>query len=378
MDRIRKAILRRLRKAYRFIDTRIAPFCARTERRSSFYYGVWNPTFGREHRAMLLGKLKFDKLSTSPQESSSLLRRNTHRIEKGLLSKPRRDVFALQYIEETVECYAASLKETDPARRVASTEMNWAHDVLNEYFNVTGSHPLIDRLRLFYLGLPAPSEAAAPGRAEQRIPYKRDLTQLPAVQYEDLLKLARHRRSVRWFLQKPVPREVIEKAVRVAAESPSACNRQPFSFLVFDDPEMVQEVADLPGGTAGFNHNFPCIVVVLGRLSNYFDERDRHLIYIDGSLASMSFVLAIESQGLSTCCINWPDIPEREERARKVLNLTAEERPVMFIAVGYPDPDGLVAYSEKKPMRQLCVFNFDQDEPSNSSEGKISKLVEAP
>ena len=326
---------------------------------------------------MLLGKLKFGELTASPQESSSLLRRNTHRLEKGLLSKPRRDVFALQYIEETVVCYAASLKETNPSKRVSAGELGWAHDVLNEYFAVTGTHPLLDKLRSLYQALPEPAETITPIRSEVRIPYKRDLSGKPAVNYDSLLKLARHRRSVRWFRQEPVPREVIEKAVAVAAESPSACNRQPFSFLVFDQPDYVQKVADLPGGTVGFNHNFPCIVVVLGKLSNYFDERDRHLIYIDGSLAAMSFVLAIEAQGLSTCCINWPDIQEREEKAREVLNLQADERPVMFIAVGYPDPEGLVAYSEKKPMHQLCVYNLGESPVAGEQEAIKKKLVEA-
>ena len=40
-----------------------------------------------------------------------------------------------------------------------------------------------------------------------------------------------------------------------------------------------------------------------------------------------------------------------------VLGLEADQRPVMFMAVGYSDPDGMVAYSQKKPNRQICQFN---------------------
>jgi hypothetical protein len=42
------------------------------------------------------------------------------------------------------------------------------------------------------------------------------------------------------------------------------------------------------------------------------------------------------------------------------IGLEADERPVMCIAVGYPDPDGLVAYSQKKPLGQLRRYNLER------------------
>jgi nitroreductase len=177
------------------------------------------------------------------------------------------------------------------------------------------------------------------------------------VAFDQLLVLARRRRSVRWFLPKPVPRALIEQAMVVAGLSPSACNRQPYVFRVFDDPDLLREVVQLPGGTAGWAEQIPMMIVVIGELRNYYGERDRHLIYIDGSLAAMSFVYAAETLGLGTCCINWPDIEEDERRAEQVLGLEPDQRPVMFIAVGFPDPEGMVAWSEKKPLDQILRFN---------------------
>ena len=375
--RIKQAIARRLRRLYRFIDARIAPICMRSEWLSTLYYAFWDSSFRREHRAMLVGKQRFHEINAKPQESSSRLRRNTHRIEKGILSRPRRDVFAVDYIEETVQCYASALREKTAAFRVSAEELQWAQDVLTQYFEITGSHPTIDRMRDVFNELPAALTASAPDRYASRVPYKRDLSIPPSVDYEDLLYLAKRRRSVRWFEQKPVPREIIARAVAVAAESPSACNRQPFEFRVFDDPDLLRKVADLPAGTAGFSHNFPCVIVVVGKLRNYFDERDRHLIYIDGALASMGFVYAIEAQGLSTCCINWPDIPEREIATQELLQLEPDERPIMFMAVGYPDPEGLVAYSEKKPLHQLCRFNFEKSDTQDTVSLPVSSPLVA-
>ena len=99
------------------------------------------------------------------------------------------------------------------------------------------------------------------------------------------------------------------------ALSPSACNRQPFEFRIFDKPELVEQVSSMPMGTQGFNHNFHnyyCCVV--GKLRAYFNERDRHVIYIDASLAAMSFMYALETLELSSCPINWPDIEMREQK----------------------------------------------------------------
>ena len=62
------------------------------------------------------------------------------------------------------------------------------------------------------------------------------------------------------------------------------------------------------------------------------------LVYIDGSLAAMQLMLALESLGLSSCSINWPDVEERERQLAKILGLAYQERTVMLLAVGYADP----------------------------------------
>lgn len=355
--RLGAAVARRVRRVWRRIDWRLIQWGARSGFVSSLYYSFFNRSFDREHRAVLAGRLAFEKNKQAPEATTSLLRRNVHRLEKGLLMRPRRAVFALDYIEETVQFYEAVKRTPADDRLISQGELRWAHDVLTTYFAVTGPHPRLDALRRRFTQGNPPAEGASPEASWT--PYKRNLSIPPSVEYEDLLALAWRRRSVRWFLPKPVPRELMEQAVRVAALSPSACNRQPFVFRIFDDPDLVGKVATLPGGTKGFHHNFPAIVVLLGEMRNYYGERDRHLIYIDASLAAMSFVFAAETLGLSTCCINWPDLDEDEERAVEMLRLESDQRPIMFIAVGYPDPEGMVAYSQKKPVHQLSTYNFE-------------------
>ncbi|MEA5557815.1 nitroreductase family protein [Nodularia spumigena] len=317
---------------------------------SSFYYALISSAFRRETYGVIYGKLKYYENLNSSLGSSYLLRRNIHRLEKGLIMKPRRDIFALDYIEETLESYKYSLENKDKTGN-EKAELQWAHDVLKEYFRVVGDHPRINQSRLTFLSLHYDDGD------KNYVPYKRDLTIPPSVTYDQFLELCYRRRSVRWYEQKPVPRELIDKAIRAAALSPSACNRQPFEFRVFDEAELVQKVASIPMGTKGFNDNFPAIIAVVGKLSAYFSERDRHVIYIDGALASMSLMYALETLGLSSCSINWPDIEHLERKIALLLNLQPDERVIMLISLGYPDSDGMVPFSQKKSLSEIRRYN---------------------
>ncbi|MEM8673130.1 MAG: nitroreductase family protein [Cyanobacteria bacterium P01_G01_bin.67] len=321
--------------------------CVSSPRLSSFYYALFDSAMDREHQGVIYGKLQYQKSLTITQSPQYLLRRNIHRLEKGLIMRPRRDIFALDYLEETVAAYQNLIKgeQTNPS------ELKWAHDVLEEYFNVVTTHPVIERSQAIFKTI-----ESLPGE-NKCIPYQRDLNQALNVNYEQFLALSYRRRSVRWYLPQPVPRELIDRAITAAALSPSACNRQPFEFRIFDDPKLVQQVSSVPMGTAGFSQNFPAVIVVVGKLRAYYSERDRHVIYIDASLAAMSLMYALETLGLSSCPINWPDIASKEKQMSQILSLEPDERVIILISLGYPNPEGMVPYSQKKPLAEIRRYN---------------------
>lgn len=349
---VRRRLLGLLNGCRLRVDQSLARWAARSTFLSGIYYAFVSRSFRRENQACLQGRLRYSRDVVSPEGNSTLLRRNIHRLEKGLLMRPRRSVFGVEYIEDTVSCYERLLN-TPAADRGSCGELDWAHDVLSMYFKATEAHPRIDQARLRFQRLSAPSENAT----GQSVPYTPDFSGAASVSYDQLLKLAKGRHSVRWFLQQPVPREEIDKAVSLAGLSPSACNRQPFVFRILDDRGLVQRVGALSMGTTGYCDNIPVIIAVVGRLRAYFSERDRHLIYIDASLASMALVLALETLGLSSCCLNWPDVEEQELEIANVLKLDGDDRVVMLIALGYPDQTACVAYSQKKPLSQLRGYN---------------------
>lgn len=353
----------RIRRGLRAARTAVLAAFARTRWGATLYYALGSGTFRREQQAVLAGRVRYLRHEDSASSRIYLLRRNVHRLEKGLIMNPRRDVFATDYIRATVRAYRGLLEEETAGGAEPSPEICWAGDVLSSYFEVAGSHPEIDAARALY-GTPVVADAAL-----RRGPFLRDLAAPAPVDYDAMLALSRRRRSVRWFLQRPVPRDLVEKALAVAVQAPSACNRQPYEFRIFDRPELVRRVAGLAMGTRGFAENFPAVAVVVGFQGAYPTERDRHLIYIDGALAAMSFVFALETLGLSSCCINWPDIEEREAAMQETLGLGHHERPVMLIAFGYPDPEGMVPRSEKRDVGRAASYNRMPGDGEREGEG---------
>lgn len=349
------AFINRLKRFKIRIKTLIYRQLSKSARFSAFYFALFSRKFIREQQGVMYGIWKYYQEPWATQHTQYALRRNIHRLEKGLLMKPRRDVFALGYITETVDSYEniiTSCEELDDSCKdqTGMKEIEWAHDVLTEYFNSGADHPIINAARNRFLTL---ANVPAAGHC---VPYKRDQLGPSPVKYAEFMALSRRRKSVRWYEQKPVPRELIDDAILAASFAPSACNRQPFEFRVFDDAEMIQNIASLPGGAEGFRQNFSVLVVIVGKLHAYFNEADRHLIYIDSSLAAMAFMYALETLGLSSCAINWQD-SSRSKQMAGLLGLSPDEQVIMLISLGYPDPDGLVAYSQKKELDLLRRYN---------------------
>ena len=50
------------------------------------------------------------------------------------------------------------------------------------------------------------------------------------------------RRSVRSFSDDPVPRELVEYAIRCASTAPSGAHKQPWTFVATSDPEVKHRI----------------------------------------------------------------------------------------------------------------------------------------
>lgn len=348
-----------IHRFYAWLDSRLLPIAARSRVLANCYYALFNPHFRREQFATVAGRNHYRLYEASCQIASVILRRNLHRLEKGLSMPVRKPLFALDYIDETLSALQNYLSQADV---IDPALLTYCHDVMQQYFAQTtwpeqASQPqLFARLQTAVQARLQQLSTASSGITGRAAPKAYGTRPRAAISYPEFLTLCQQRCSTRTFLAKPVEPSVLELAVNAAAQAPSACNRQPFRYVAALAEPMLGQLASLPMGTVGYASNIPAILAVVGDLSAYPFERDRHVIYIDASLANMQLMLALETMGLASCSINWPDIENYEQKIATLLKLRPFERVVMLIAVGYPDPNGLIPHSEKKSAAELIQY----------------------
>ena len=164
------------------------------------------------------------------------------------------------------------------------------------------------------------------------------------------LDLVRKRRSVRTYLQRPVPRQIIDRCIEAARWAPSACNSQPWSFIVVDDEKVKDTLAAKAfSGVYGINafvREAPVIIAVVtersayaARLGSYF--RGTRYNLIDIGIACEHLVLQAAEEGLGTCWLGWFN----ERAVKRVLGLARSAKVDILICLGYPKEE---APSEKR------------------------------
>jgi len=157
----------------------------------------------------------------------------------------------------------------------------------------------------------------------------------------DFITLASARQSDRAFeADRPVEHEKIERILEVARMAPSACNAQPWHFIVVDEPELKNKVADATSSKIlGLNHftkQAPVHILVIEEkvnLSSGFGGwvKDKTFSMIDIGIATAHIALAAEAEGLGSCILGWFD----EGKMRKLLGIPSGKRVVLDIIIGY-------------------------------------------
>jgi len=174
-------------------------------------------------------------------------------------------------------------------------------------------------------------------------------------------KLVFDRRSVRRFLDKPVPPDLVTACLEAARLAPSATNVQPWRFLVIDDPKVKDAFAQAAFSgiysMTMFASKAPVLILLLsrpdfvaGRVGRQIQGVAFHLI--DLGIAGEHLVLAAQEQGLGTCWIGWFNM----RRARKFFKIPKAYRPVALLALGYAEP-GPPREKKRKSLAEIAWHN---------------------
>lgn len=170
--------------------------------------------------------------------------------------------------------------------------------------------------------------------------------------YNDFHDFVLRRSSVRNFSNKANLSD-IKKAVEIAMKTPSVCNRQPWGVYYFSEKQEVQSLLSYQNGNLGFREDIPGLVIITGNLKEMEFPFERHQIFIEGGLFSMSFIYALHSFGISSCCLNWCSKPWNDYKAHKVSGIPLDQEIIMFMAVGISEKDIRVTISPQKPISKV-------------------------
>ena len=145
------------------------------------------------------------------------------------------------------------------------------------------------------------------------------------------------RRSVRKYLDREIPGEVLDDLLRAAMAAPSAVAKDPWHFIVLREKATLERVAELlPHGkmlaraAAG--------IIVCGDIERAHDGMESYMLQ-DCSAAIENILLAAAALGLGSCWLGVHPRPERMEGIRRLFSLPASIIPVAGISLGWPEKD---------------------------------------
>lgn len=189
------------------------------------------------------------------------------------------------------------------------------------------------------------------------------------------------RRSVREFSSDPVPRELVEAAIRTASTAPSGAHRQPWRFVVIGHPDIKREIriaaeaeerksyeqrmpdewlqALAPLGVdwhKPFLEIVPWIVVVFEELFGLDEEgnkRKNYYVRESVGIACGMFITALHNMGLATLT----HTPSPMKFLSEILGRPRNEKPYILFPVGYPAPDAEVPDLRRKTLDEVAIWD---------------------
>ena len=142
------------------------------------------------------------------------------------------------------------------------------------------------------------------------------------------------RKSVRKFLDEPIPKDVLESVLKAGMAAPSAMNRQPWAIEVVNDKEILNGLsAMLPYGRL---ETAPVAIIVCGDMSKTLEGDARDFWVVDCSMMAENILLAAHAHGLGAVFTGaWPT-KERGDKVKEYLGMPENYEVLGVIPMGYP------------------------------------------
>ncbi|QNU68789.1 nitroreductase family protein [Ruminiclostridium herbifermentans] len=140
------------------------------------------------------------------------------------------------------------------------------------------------------------------------------------------------RRSIRKYTNEAVPSSLIKNLLKAAMSAPSACNQQPWHFLVIDDRSTLDKLSTHNSGYSMLKEA-SLAILICGEIETAILK---HFWAEDCAAATQNLLLAAHASGLGGV---WLGVYPEENKGvflKEVLNIPNHITPFSLISLGYP------------------------------------------
>lgn len=177
---------------------------------------------------------------------------------------------------------------------------------------------------------------------------------------KEMLELIRTRQSDRSYSDRSVEKEKVERITEAGRLAPSACNAQPWKFIIVENRELLDQLAVAASarllGMNSFVSQAPLQIVVVREKANMSSRigatvKNKDYSRIDIGIASENICLQARAEGLGSCMIGWFD----EKMVKKLLRIPSSKRVELIITIGYPAKE--VREKRRRPSNEVISTN---------------------
>lgn len=173
-----------------------------------------------------------------------------------------------------------------------------------------------------------------------------------------VIEAIKKRRSIRKFINKKIPKDVIEKILECGVYAPSAMHKFPWNFIVIENKERIRELSKKAKETLNLIglgikfyerikskedlifYNAPLLIIITCK-------KDLKWRREDTALAVQNMFLAAHSLGLGSCWIGLAQGIDKDIKTRRELGIPDDHEITAFLIFGYP--------AEEKPIPERKV-----------------------
>lgn len=151
------------------------------------------------------------------------------------------------------------------------------------------------------------------------------------------LELAKQRCSIRSYKQKAVSKKMLNEVLEAGRLAPTACNYQPFRFIVVQEKENLAALAE--GYPADWFAEAPVVIAICTQVSKAWKRKrhdDKSYVDVDAAIAADHMTLAAADLGLGTCWVGAFD----PKIIRAALGTPRSVEPLILLTLGHPNESG--------------------------------------